>query len=176
MIEPKVIHVDKDDKVIDYVPKLKAHQEGLLHRAISVQLFNSKGEWLLQRRAKEKYHSSHLWSNTCCSHPYPDESVEDAAGRRLKEEMGLTCDLHKAFTFMYTAELDNGLIENEIDHVFLGVTEDIPRANPAEVSAWRFIDIEQIENELDQFPEDFTAWFKILIPMVRNHLSEIDQD
>ena len=109
---------------------MEAHKRGVLHRAISVFIFNSKGEMLLQQRAIGKYHSGGLWSNTCCSHPRPGEKNDDAAARRLYEEMGLKCEVKEIFAFVYKSTLENGLTEHEFDHVFTGVCDDHPRARP----------------------------------------------
>ncbi len=166
MTEAQVIQVDENDNVIGFKPKQEAHQTGVLHRAVSILVFNSNGDWLLQRRALSKYHSGGLWSNTCCSHPYPNEEVDAAASRRLVEEMGLFCNLRKMLTFTYKAELDNNLIEHEFDHVFYGYTEDPPQVNPEEVQDWKWISGETLKKELLLHPERYTAWFKILYPMV----------
>ena len=103
----KVILVDKLDNETGTMEKQEAHIKGVLHRAFSIFVFNSKKELLLQRRAKTKYHSAGLWTNTCCSHPRPKESTKDAANRRLKEEMGMSCNLSKQFDFIYKAILTN---------------------------------------------------------------------
>ena len=122
MSKEKVILVDENDTQVGLMPKLEAHQKGLLHRAFSVFIFNSNHQLLLQKRAVSKYHSGGLWTNTCCSHPREGEETINAANRRLIEEMGIKTNLRKVFDFIYKAELDNELIENEFDHVFY-VTE-----------------------------------------------------
>src|ERR1700761_5488546 len=104
-----VILVSKDDTVIGTMDKLTAHETGELHRAFSVFIFNSKGELLLQQRSYDKYHSGGLWTNTCCSHPKPGEETLAAAHRRIKEEMGMECELINVFSFTYLAKLENGL-------------------------------------------------------------------
>jgi isopentenyl-diphosphate Delta-isomerase len=159
--EEKVVLVDPDDKPIGTAPKLQAHLEGRLHRAISVFVFNDRGEMLLQRRAESKYHSGGLWSNTCCSHPRPGEETIAAADRRLREEMGFQAPLEAAFTFRYRAELEAGLVENELDHVFVGTTDAEPKPDPREVDAWRWIGPADLRRELAERPETFTAWFPI---------------
>ena len=169
MKKPLVIHVDEKDNVLGFVPKLEAHQTGILHRAISILVFNSDGDWMLQKRADHKYHSAGLWSNTCCSHPFPHEDIKDAAIRRLKEEMGLSCELVKEFSFIYNAEFDNGLVEHELDHVFIGISDDFPNPNPAEASEWRMISDEELDNEIRLSPEKFSEWFKLIIPKVENY-------
>lgn len=120
-----VVLVDEQDKETGTMEKLQAHLNGRLHRAVSVFLFNSKGELLLQQRASGKYHSANLWTNTCCSHPRPGESAYDAANRRLYEEMGLACELSEVFSFIYKAHLGNNLTEHEFDHVFVGTNDNI---------------------------------------------------
>ena len=116
----QVILVNEQDEQTGVMEKMEAHQKALLHRAFSVFIFNDKGELLLQQRASDKYHSGGLWTNTCCSHPNPDEETITAAQRRLKEEMGFTTKLSKAFDFIYKSEFSNGLTEHEFDHVFTG--------------------------------------------------------
>jgi isopentenyl-diphosphate delta-isomerase len=115
-----VILVDEQDNPIGTAEKMEAHQNGgKLHRAFSVLVFNDKGETMLQRRAASKYHCPTLRTNTCCSHPRPDEITLAAATRRLQEEMGFVCPLEEKFTFLYRAEFSNGLTEHEFDHVFV---------------------------------------------------------
>ncbi|MBN1820393.1 MAG: isopentenyl-diphosphate Delta-isomerase, partial [Prolixibacteraceae bacterium] len=118
MAETKVICVDENDNPIGEMEKMEAHEKAVLHRAFSVFIFNSKKELLLQQRSAGKYHSALLWTNTCCSHPVPGELTENAAKRRLKEEMGMNAELKFLFKFQYKAPFDNGLTEHEIDHVF----------------------------------------------------------
>lgn len=165
-----VVLVNEQDQEIGQLEKIEAHRLGLLHRAFSVLIFNSKGELLLQQRAQNKYHSALLWTNTCCSHPRPDETITDAAKRRLQEEMGLTAHLEPAFHFLYEAKLDQGLIEHELDHVMFGYTNNEPNINLDEVLAVRWISIEQLLQELTTNPEIFTVWFQILLDQ---HLEKI---
>ncbi len=175
MKEAHVIVVNENDEVLGEMPKLQAHEEGILHRAVSVFIFNSNGEWLLQKRAEGKYHSEGLWSNTCCSHPYPEENAEDAATRRLLEEMGLACQLSKMLEFKYYAELDNGLIENEYDHVFFGICDEDPIINQEEASEFEWISTQKLSEKLVMEPKSFTAWFKLLIPKVIKRYSEMEE-
>ncbi|MCE3259067.1 MAG: isopentenyl-diphosphate delta-isomerase, partial [Bacteroidetes bacterium] len=152
-----VILVDPDDTPIGTEEKLRAHQTGQLHRAISVFIFNSEKKMLLQQRAHGKYHSGGLWTNACCSHPRPGEDTKDAAVRRLKEEMGISLDeLHYAFHFTYKAQLDNDLTEHEFDHVFIGRSDARPELNQEEVVDWNYFSIEEVENNLRKHPEQFT--------------------
>lgn len=152
--------------------KLLAHHEGKLHRAISVFIFNSEKKWLLQKRAGGKYHSAGLWTNTCCSHPHPQETTEKAAIRRLKEEMGIDCKLNYVFNFTYSATFNNNLIEHEFDHVFFGISDEAPKSNPDEVSEWKYVSTEEIESQLKQNPEQFSAWFKLIFSRVKSHMKK----
>jgi isopentenyl-diphosphate delta-isomerase len=167
MIE-KVILVDKNDNEVGTMEKQEAHVKGLLHRAFSVFIFNDKNELLLQRRAVNKYHSGGLWTNTCCSHPRQNEKTEDAAKRRLLEEMGLRSTLKKQFDFVYKAKLDNNLYEHEFDHVFFGFTNDLPIINPEEVEEYTYKTLEDIGNEMKAIPDKYTEWFKICFREVVN--------
>ena len=169
-MEDLVIGVDEQDNITGYHAKLEAHQKGILHRAISVFVFNSAGDWLLQRRAKGKYHSEMLWSNTACSHPFQQETVLEAAKRRLTEEMGISTELNYAFSFIYRAELDNDLIENELDHVFFGFSDQLPKINKEEVDSYRYISSDLLEFELLEKPEQFTEWFKLLHRQVKDYI------
>ena len=158
-----VILVDDNDIEVGVMEKMEAHLTGTMHRAISVFVFNEKGDYLLQQRAQHKYHSGSKWSNTCCSHPRPGEALLDAAHRRLKEEMGLDCNLAFWFSFKYRAELDHGLVENEYDHVFMGISNDLPRPNPNEVSSFKYISRADLEKDLISNPEHYSEWFKICL-------------
>jgi isopentenyl-diphosphate delta-isomerase len=168
----RVILVDQSDQEIGTMEKMSAHELGLLHRAISVFLFNDKGELLLQKRASSKYHSGGLWTNTCCSHPRVGEANMDAAIRRLKEEMGICSDLYDAFSFTYKSLFKNGLTEYEFDHVFIGSSEHIPQLNPEEAEDYRYSHIHDVIKDVKQHPEQYTEWFKIAIYKVDEHLKK----
>jgi isopentenyl-diphosphate delta-isomerase len=157
----KVVLVDKFDNKIGVMEKMEVHQKGLLHRAISVFIFNSYGQMLIQRRALEKYHSPGKWSNTACTHPRPNEAPIEAAKRRLKEEMGMTTEISFSFKFTYKANLDQKLIEYELDHVFMGFSNDIPEYNTKEVCDFKYISKEDLENDLEKNPNSYSAWFKL---------------
>lgn len=161
-----VILVDEQDREIGTEEKMKVHQEASLHRAFSVFIFNSRGQLLLQRRAAGKYHCGGLWTNTCCSHPRPGESVEEAAHRRLKEEMGFDAPLQKAFHFIYKAPFSNGLTEHELDHVFLGKWDGEPTPNPEEVGDCKWISPEELQKDIQENPEKYTEWLKISLEKV----------
>ncbi len=166
-----VILVDEQDNELGKMEKLQAHLEAQLHRAISVFVFNSNKEMLLQKRASGKYHSANLWTNTCCSHPKPNENTTDAAKRRLQEEMGITCNLNYVFNFTYLAKLENGITEHEFDHVFFGFTNDIPVLNLEEASDYKYLSLEKIENQLNQNSEQFTVWFKLIFDKIKTELN-----
>lgn len=166
-----VILVDENDKEIGTGEKMKTHKEGKLHRAFSIFIFNSKGEMLLQKRAKSKYHSGGLWSNACCSHPRPGEELEQAAHRRLKEEMGFDCELQKAFHFVYKTNLDNDLTEHEFDHVFIGEYDGEVEINPNEAEDFKWVIIDSLKEDVEKNPENYTVWFKIALREVLKFLS-----
>lgn len=161
-----VILVDELDNAIGKMEKQQAHKEGALHRAFSIFIFNSEKKLLLQKRAIDKYHCGGLWTNTCCSHPREDETILDAANRRLQEEMGLKCVLKKEFSFVYNAALENGLTEHEFDHVLLGETDDLPTINEEEVSEFRFVQLNDLQIEISKSPEIFTPWFLLALDKV----------
>lgn len=155
--------VDERGRVLGHMEKMAAHREGMLHRAFSIFLFDVSGELLLQRRAASKYHSPGLWSNSCCGHPRPGEQVHAAATRRLNEELGLRCDLSEMFKFTYRAELGEGLIEHELDHVFIGLNDRAPRPDPSEVSAVRSIGRHALMTEMRRTPDRFSAWLPLCV-------------
>lgn len=159
-LEEKIILVDASDRQVGTAEKLQAHREGLLHRAFSIFVLNSQGQLLLQRRAKHKYHSGGLWTNTCCSHPREEETTLVAAHRRLQEEMGFDCELQELFSFIYRAELDNDLTEYEFDHVFVGYSDRPPTLNPDEADAWKWIDLLDLQADIKQHPESYTYWLR----------------
>jgi isopentenyl-diphosphate delta-isomerase len=170
-----VILVDEDDNMLGTMEKMAAHTRSKLHRAISVFVFNTKGELLLQRRAQNKYHSAGKWSNTCCSHPRPGEKTKDAAKRRLKEEMGLECELDFVFRFVYHAELDNGLTEHECDHVYVGTSSVAPELNTQETDAFEYVRLERIKTDLADNPEKYTVWFNVCFERVMEYYNKIPE-
>lgn len=163
-MEERVILVNKDDVEIGTEEKIQAHRLGLLHRAFSIFIYNSKGEMLLQKRAQSKYHSGGLWTNACCSHPRKGETVEAAAYRRLKEEFGFVCPLKIEFSFIYQTDLDHGLKEHEYDYVLTGIYDGpIDQVNPEEIEDFRFITKDKLLHEVNANPNDFTVWFRIAL-------------
>ncbi|HNQ13799.1 MAG TPA: isopentenyl-diphosphate Delta-isomerase, partial [Bacteroidia bacterium] len=162
-----VILVDNTDKEWGKMEKIKAHELGLLHRAFSIFIFNTSGKLLLQQRAFHKYHSGGLWTNSCCGHPRLGETVSDAAHRRLEEELGMQCNLTNGFHFIYKANMENQLTEHEFDHVFFGVSDEIPNPNENEVAAWKYNSLEEIEKEIRLDKSVYTEWFKICFSKVK---------
>ena len=167
----QVILVDEQDHPIGLMEKQAAHIEPHLHRAFSIFIFNSKGELLLQQRALSKYHSPGLWTNTCWSHPRDGETLAEATSRRLWEEMGMTCDMHEVYTFIYKAPVGEGLIEHEFDHVFIGQSDDTPYINRDEVESWKYMSLEELSEDIQEHPEHYTEWFKITFEEMTHHAS-----
>ncbi len=161
-----VILVDELDNAIGSMEKMEAHQKGVLHRAFSVFVFNDKNQMLLQRRALSKYHSAGLWTNTCCSHPRPNEALMDAANRRLDEEMGMKVELTHKTSFIYKTQFDNDLTEHELDHIFIGTSNQKPKINSDEVDSYIWLGIDDIKEQIKLNPHQFTSWFKIAIDKV----------
>ena len=168
-----VILVDTNDTPVGQMEKLKAHLKGELHRALSVLIFNSDGELLLQQRAFSKYHTPGLWSNTCCSHPRPGEDSLEAATRRLQEEMGFTTPLIKSFDFIYKAHFDNGLIEHEFDHVFFGTFDGEPVINPEEANDFEWVKLNNLMEDMRSSPENYTVWFRIIMEKMAERFPEL---
>jgi isopentenyl-diphosphate Delta-isomerase len=167
-----IILVNEKDEATGAASKMEVHERGLLHRAFSVFIFNPKGEMLLQQRAMNKYHSAGLWTNACCSHPAPGESILLSAEKRLFAEMGFTTPLTEAFSFTYRIEFENGLVENEFDHVFIGTYLGDINPDPAEVSDYCYMSMDDIRNGIEVFPKKYTSWFKIAFPMLEDYLKK----
>jgi isopentenyl-diphosphate delta-isomerase len=172
MIEDKVILGDNNDNKIGLMPKLEAHEKGVLHRAFSVFIFNNHGELMLQRRALTKYHSPGLWTNTCCSHQRDGESNISSGKRRLNEEMGFDTELFEKTSFIYKAKFDNGLIEHEFDHVLVGSYNHSPIINSIEVDSWKWMSLENIKKDINDHPDNYTAWFKIIFEKYYKYISQ----
>jgi len=169
--EDEVVLVNERDEAIGTMGKLRAHQEGALHRAFSVFLFDDQGRLLLQQRAAGKYHSAGRWTNTCCSHPRPHESITDAAERRLQEEMGIATDVEHRFSFIYRAALDNDLQEHEFDHVLFGRFTGRPTPEPSEVGDWKYVAPDVLDEDLKNHPERYTVWLLECWQRVRAELA-----
>lgn len=158
-----VILVDEDDNELGTMEKMEAHRKGALHRAFSVVIYNSKGEMLLQKRARHKYHSGGLWTNACCSHPWPGETMLQAVRRRLNEELGIDIAPDYSHKFIYKVSLDNNLVEHECDHVFIGKYDGVPSINADEIEDWKFVPIDELLNDLQINPDRYTYWFGLIL-------------
>jgi isopentenyl-diphosphate delta-isomerase len=165
----KIILVDEKDREIGTGEKTKVHEDGRLHRAFSVFVFNSKGETLLQRRTKSKYHSGGLWTNTCCSHPRAGEKLEESVHRRLKEEMGFDVPLKEIFSFIYKVKFGNGLTEHELDHVFVGRFDGKPVPDPEEAEGWKWVSLDELKKDVQRNPDIYTYWLKVAIEKLASH-------
>ena len=161
-MEELVVLVDEHDNQVGLMPKMEAHEKAVLHRAFSVFVFNDQSELMMQQRAATKYHSPLLWTNTCCSHQRDGETSLAAGKRRLQEEMGFVCDLTEVFQFVYKAPFDNGLTEHELDHVMIGTYNGEPNVNPEEVASHKWMSLEDVKNDMEDNPQQYTAWFKII--------------
>ncbi|GBD43173.1 Isopentenyl-diphosphate Delta-isomerase [bacterium HR40] len=158
--EEFVLLVDDDDQAVGTAGKLEAHRHGLRHRALSVVIRDPRGRLLLQKRAIGKYHSGGLWTNTCCSHPRPQEPVERAAQRRLLEEMGFSCELLPLLRVPYRADVGGGMIEDEIVHVFAGVYDGPLRPDPREAEGYAWVEPGELREEMQRMPARFSVWFR----------------
>ena len=165
----QVILVDENDRQIGLMEKQAAHVNPHLHRAFSIFIFNSKGELLMQQRALSKYHSPGLWTNTCCSHPRDGETLTEATSRRLMEEMGMTCEMHEVYTFIYMAPVGQGLTEHEFDHVWIGRSDETPQINREEVESWKYVSLSDLKVDIQLHPELYTEWFKITFEEMSHH-------
>jgi isopentenyl-diphosphate delta-isomerase len=172
MEEEKVILVNENDEPIGLMPKMEAHEKGVLHRAFSVFVLNAGNEIMLQQRAAQKYHSPLLWTNTTCSHQREGETNLQAGTRRLREEMGFTTELKELFSFIYKAPFDNGLTEHELDHVMIGYYNDEPNINREEAESWKWMGIDAVKDDLQQHPEQYTVWFRIIFDEFYHFLEE----
>ena len=163
----QVVLVDENDNQIGVEEKIKAHENGgKLHRAFSIFVFNSKGELLLQQRASVKYHFSNLWSNTCCGHPRPEEFLNSAVHRRLREEFGFDTELKENGSLIYNANFTNGLTEREFDHSFIGIFNGEPEPNPEEIGDYKWICIEELKKDIKENSEKYTPWFKMFVSRI----------
>ncbi|OGY31234.1 MAG: isopentenyl-diphosphate delta-isomerase [Candidatus Andersenbacteria bacterium RIFCSPHIGHO2_02_FULL_45_11] len=162
-MQQMLILVDENDNQIGVEEKIKAHQQALLHRAFSILIYNKKGEMLLQQRALGKYHAGGLWTNACCGHPNPGETVEHAVHRRIQEEMGFDCELTPLTHMVYKLPISNGLTEHEYLHRYNGIYDGEIVPNPEEAMSHRWITKENLEKETREKPETFTPWFLLAL-------------
>ncbi len=169
--------VDEHDNPIGTMEKMEAHLLPALHRAVSVLLFNKQGEWLLHQRAEEKYHCGGLWTNACCTHPYINEKYEDAARRRLFQEMGIYTSepFTFIFDFIYKARLNDNLWEYEYDRVFTCITDIEPEPDPCEVKDWKYISANLLEDDIKNNPQQYTIWFKIILEKLIANYGNLQQ-
>jgi isopentenyl-diphosphate delta-isomerase len=167
-----VILVDEQDNEVGRMEKLEAHKKGALHRAFSILILNSKGEMLIQKRANTKYHSGGLWSNACCSHPIGKETIEEEARKRLIEEMGIDIPLTFQYSFIYQVALENNLSEHELDYVFLGTFDGVPKINTEEADDWKFIDLSQLQHDIQKNPDRYSFWFRMIMKRWPNEIIE----
>lgn len=168
-----LILVDENDRELGSLEKMEVHRQGRLHRAFSVFIFNPQGKLLLQQRSDEKYHSAGLWTNTCCSHPNFGEDTHAAVNRRLYEEMRLRVPTQFAFSFIYKTCFENGLTEHELDHVYVGVSDELPSPLKSEAKDWKYMSVEEITVSLQTHPELYTEWFKICFGQVAAHYGHL---
>jgi isopentenyl-diphosphate delta-isomerase len=162
-LEEMIVLVDADDRIIGTGAKIETHRKGALHRAFSVVVWNSAGRLLLQKRATRKYHSGGLWTNACCGHPRPEEEIGAAACRRLEEEMGFACTLSPLGVITYRAELDGGMTEHELVHVFRGLHDGKVVPDASEAEDYRWASLTEIQADLTAMPERYSAWFRAYV-------------
>jgi isopentenyl-diphosphate delta-isomerase len=172
MKEDNVILVNENDEPIGLMPKMEAHEKAVLHRAFSVFVLNKNNQLMLQQRAAHKYHSPLLWTNTCCSHQKENETNLEAGNRRLLEEMGFQTPLKELFHFINKAPFENGLTEHELDHEMIGFYESEPKINLEEVESWKWMDIEAVKADIDENPDIYTVWFKIIFDKFYHYFEE----
>lgn len=165
-----IILIDHDDCETGTADKLSVHYKGILHRAVSVYIFNNNGDLLLQQRALEKYHSGGLWSNTCCTHPFPGESNLSAANRRLMEEMGIKCSLSKLLKIYYNVSVGGKLKEHEISHVFYGISDAKPVLNNTEVMNYKYSSLQSLTSDIKLNNHCYSSWFNYCFPYVQNSI------
>ena len=171
MTEEHVILVNEKDEQIGLMPKLEAHEKGVLHRAFSVFVFNNDNELMLQQRALDKYHTPGLWTNTCCSHQRDGESNVEAGRRRLEEEMGFVTALEESTSFVYKSPFENGLTEHEYDHILIGYFSGEPNINPDEVAAWKWMTLDAVKADIKLHPDNYTSWFKIIFDKFYDYIN-----
>lgn len=173
-VDPKLVLVNEQDQVVGYEDKMLTHQKGLMHRAFSVFVFDQQHRLLLQQRHADKYHCGGLWTNACCSHPYPNESIVAAGQRRLQQEMGFILPLVEVGVFHYIAQFDNGLTENEVDHVLIGwYQQQNIEPQPQEVAAYRWLSINDLKNDLSKWPQRYTVWLSPALAIAEKFLQEM---
>ncbi len=157
-----LICVDSADRELGHAAKSECHDgAGTLHRAFSVFLFNPGGQVLLQQRAAGKRLWPSFWSNSCCSHPRMGEEIEDAANRRLQQELGLHASLSFLYKFEYAAVYKDLGSEHELCSVFVGVTDAQPQVNDNEIAAWRWVSSQELTQQLQSDAQSYTPWLQL---------------
>lgn len=168
MTKPIVL-VNEKDKVLGLKEKFATHKIPVpLHRAVSILILNKdKTKMLITRRANTKPTWGGVWSNAVCSHPFPDETYQKAAERRLFEELGFKTPITEVFNFIYEAKMKEGVWgECELDHVFVGFYENRFEANPEEVEECKWVEIEDLKKDIKNNPEKYTPWFKMILDKI----------
>jgi len=169
--EEHIVLVDKNNNVLGTTSKLAAHNKNTpLHRGFSVFLFNKEGKLLLQQRSKTKKTWPLVWSNSCCGHPFLDESSVDAAKRRLKFELGIThAEIFEIISdFTYKIELD-GIMENEICPILIGFSDQEPRINKDEINDIAWIKWNKFIENIKNNPDKYSEWCVLETEQLKNN-------
>ena len=162
-LQEQVIIVDKHDKEIEVMELNQAHRKAHLHRSISVFIVNGKGEWLLQQRASNCWHSPNSWSNSCSAHPHPGESCQDTAIRELNRQLGIKdASLMELYSFILNEKLNQHITDHELDHVFVGFTNQKPIINTSEIDRYKYIYPSILMNMMQHEPQNYTIWLKLI--------------
>lgn len=172
----ELILVDENDVETGHLHKDKCHDDdGLLHRAFSLFIFNEKGEVLIQRRSAQKRLWPLYWANSCCSHPRRGEEMDEAVRRRLYQELGMRTDPVFLYKFIYHAHFEDKGAEHELCWVYVGRSSDPVRANPNEISEWKYVSPSQLDEALRTNPDHFSPWIKLeWETMQRDHRSRLN--
>lgn len=171
--DEKLILVDREDNILGYEEKLTAHMgQGILHRAFSIFIFNSKRELLMHQRSEDKLLWPMIWSNSCCSHPRKGETGESAAHRRLKEELGIDTELIYLFNFIYQAQYKDIGSEHELCSVYIGRSDDKILVNPTEIADWKYFAPEDLNDQIRNDPDKFSPWFKMEWRRIQDEFSD----
>lgn len=171
-----VMQIDSTDRLINKIPKIEAHLKGIRHKAFSVLIFNNDGKMLIQKSAKEKYHSGGLWSNACCGHQITQDLLYEAQ-KRLFEELGIVCKLRDLFRFHYNEVVSSSMIENETDDVLIGFVNSYDiYPNPEEIEKVKWMDFSALLDDIKINPNNYTIWFKIITNTVEKSYRKLIND
>ena len=181
MMSERCILVDSEGNSIGSETKFRCHfEEGLLHRAFSVLIFDTQGRLLVQKRSDDKITFPSVWANTCCSHPLdiPGENddvvdgVINAAKRKLQQELGISkseiseINFRHLGSFHYECRWDSEWIEREIDHVLVAISDVEVDPNPNEISDTKWLSGDEIAEMMTGrgFWKDqlVAPWFRLL--------------